>query len=64
LELSASCWCCEELGEADQVVGGQREGEEGFDLGQASELDLVETGDALVPVEYFFDMLRMTWLLA
>src|SRR5262249_45046616 len=52
-----SSWCGAELWQADEVVSGQREGEEGVDFGQAPEFDLGEAANALVPAEDLFDAL-------
>jgi hypothetical protein len=57
MNFGGSSWRGEELGETDEIVGGEREGEERFDFGQAPQLDLGEAADALVPTEDLFNAL-------
>jgi hypothetical protein len=48
---------CDQLGNADQVVGYDCEGEGRFDLGASPQLDLGEASLRFDPAEHFFDAL-------
>ena len=47
----------DEFWDADQVVGGDSEGEDSFNLGPASQFDLGKAAGFLHPAEDFFDAL-------
>ena len=48
---------CQQLGNADQVVGGDCEGEDRLGLGASADLDLCEPGLRLDPAEHLLDPL-------
>jgi hypothetical protein len=39
----------------DEIVGQNREGKDGLDLGQSANLDLSDAGSRLEPAEHLFD---------
>ena len=45
----------QKLGQANEVVGGDAEDEDGADLGEAAHLHLGEPADRLAPAEAFLD---------
>ena len=46
---------CDEFWQADEVIGGDGEGEDGCDFGFASDFDAVVSGLSFDPTEHFLD---------